>query len=357
MKPFALKKALALFFIWLPLSVIAQVGINTTDPESTAILDLKSNNKGLLMPRLTSTEISSIADPAAGLIVYCTDLKIFCYYDGTDWISLPAWGQKINFGDTGAKQDVSARVNENSNVAIGTFPDPAQSRLTVAGNVAVGDNIAAPAEGAYIKGQVKIGNAPDAGDVATLEVDGDINSQGKIKENGNDLLPRGAIIMWSGDVIPDGWALCDGNNGTPDLSGRFILGAGSRKQLTLNADGSTTEALATTPHSIRSSGGYDFVQLSVEQMPSHNHPGSIDQSGNHNHRLLYDTETGGGAMTYLQKDCSGYDGGGCESNDSSRNGVESDGNHTHTLHINNSGSGQSHANLPPYYVLAFIMKL
>lgn len=38
----------------------------------------------------------------------------------------------------------------------------------------------------------------------------------------------GIICLWSGAIvdIPDGWLLCDGNNGTPDLTDRFILGAG-----------------------------------------------------------------------------------------------------------------------------------
>jgi hypothetical protein len=41
------------------------------------------------------------------------------------------------------------------------------------------------------------------------------------------LLPQGVIVMWSGTIatIPDGWALCDGTNGTPDLRNRFIVGA------------------------------------------------------------------------------------------------------------------------------------
>lgn len=39
---------------------------------------------------------------------------------------------------------------------------------------------------------------------------------------------HGIICIWSGAVvdIPEGWALCDGNNGTPDLRGLFVLGAG-----------------------------------------------------------------------------------------------------------------------------------
>lgn len=39
-------------------------------------------------------------------------------------------------------------------------------------------------------------------------------------------LPAGVIVMWSGTLaaVPSGWALCDGNNGTPDLRDRFIKG-------------------------------------------------------------------------------------------------------------------------------------
>ena len=39
-------------------------------------------------------------------------------------------------------------------------------------------------------------------------------------------LPKGAVIMWHGEVndIPDGWAICNGENGTPDLRNRFIVG-------------------------------------------------------------------------------------------------------------------------------------
>src|SRR5574344_3148329 len=47
--------------------------------------------------------------------------------------------------------------------------------------------------------------------------------------SGGSGVPNGAIIMWSGTVatIPDGFSLCDGSNGTPDLRNRFVIGAGS----------------------------------------------------------------------------------------------------------------------------------
>lgn len=67
------------------------VGIGTTKPDQSAILDLSSTNKGLLMPRVTLQQRNSIQNPANGLIVYQTDmLSGFYYYDGKEWKSVGA---------------------------------------------------------------------------------------------------------------------------------------------------------------------------------------------------------------------------------------------------------------------------
>jgi hypothetical protein len=62
----------------------AQVGINedNSQPDATAILDVKSTTKGVLIPRMTSTQKAAITTPATGLIVYDNTISSFWYYNG-----------------------------------------------------------------------------------------------------------------------------------------------------------------------------------------------------------------------------------------------------------------------------------
>jgi len=92
------------------------VGIGTTKPDQSAILDLSSSNKGLLMPRLSLQQRTAIQNPANGLIVYQTDmLSGFYFYDGKEWKPLSSateqnsiandpndWTQNGNSVNTGA---------------------------------------------------------------------------------------------------------------------------------------------------------------------------------------------------------------------------------------------------------------
>jgi hypothetical protein len=65
----------------------AQVGIGTTNPNTSAALDITSTTKGFLPPRMTSAERSNIASPTAGLMVYQTDATAgLYYYNGSAWI-------------------------------------------------------------------------------------------------------------------------------------------------------------------------------------------------------------------------------------------------------------------------------
>ncbi|WP_340200455.1 cell wall anchor protein [Ascidiimonas sp. W6] len=65
--------------------VNAQVGIGTTTPDASAVLDITSSTQGLLAPRMTTTQRGAIVSPAKGLIVFDTDLDAFFYFDGASW--------------------------------------------------------------------------------------------------------------------------------------------------------------------------------------------------------------------------------------------------------------------------------
>jgi hypothetical protein len=86
------RNTLMLFFagviFFLQLGALAQqnVGIGTTTPNSSALLDLTATNKGLLIPRMTTAQRIAIVIPATGLLVYDTNFNQFWYFDGTQWV-------------------------------------------------------------------------------------------------------------------------------------------------------------------------------------------------------------------------------------------------------------------------------
>jgi hypothetical protein len=59
------------------------IGIGTTSPNASSILDITSTTKGVLFPRMTTGEINNITSPADGLTVYNTTLKVICFYDSS----------------------------------------------------------------------------------------------------------------------------------------------------------------------------------------------------------------------------------------------------------------------------------
>ena len=230
-----------------------------------------------------------------------------------------------------------------------------------------------------------------------------LNSSGKVPAAQLDItpvdsIPVGGIIMWSGSIatIPPGWWLCDGTVGTPDLRDRFLVGAGNT-------------------YSPGNTGGAASHTLTTAQLPSHAHAqgGSAVSNGSHTHSLTNGSAASNGAHTHTLSGDTGNntvangsmgiwgtagntsgtnylrtnnDSPGGASNPTSTVTVRmpahshplsgsaaSNGAHTHTLSGNtsdtgahthtlsgntaNAGSGSAHENRPPYYALAFIMKL
>jgi len=80
----------ALFFFHLN----AQVGIGTTSPDTSSILDISSTTKGVLMPRLTNVEKNAIVTPANGLVIFNTDNNQLEYNRGTS--GSPTWAPIAN---------------------------------------------------------------------------------------------------------------------------------------------------------------------------------------------------------------------------------------------------------------------
>lgn len=81
----------------LSMQLIAQTGIGTTSPSASAKLEIAASDKGLLIPRMTSTQKSAIANPATGLLVYQTDLAAgFYFWNGSAWTKLVVPTDNVN---------------------------------------------------------------------------------------------------------------------------------------------------------------------------------------------------------------------------------------------------------------------
>jgi len=82
-----LHKLVFVFILGVSLAGFSQRGMGTNTPDKSAVLELKSSNKGFLLPRMTEVQRDAIVSPAEGLLVFCTDCnsKGLYVYDGSSW--------------------------------------------------------------------------------------------------------------------------------------------------------------------------------------------------------------------------------------------------------------------------------
>ena len=151
--------------------------------------------------------------------------------------------------------------------------------------------------------------------------------------SGIEAFVTGMIILWSGaaNAIPTGFVLCDGNNSTPDLRNRFVVGAGDS-------------------YSVNNTGGNSSVTLSESQLPSHNHSAtsSVNDPGHHHEYI----------DQYVVIDA-GYRPWPANNNDCQQRNIDTTNATTGitvSTTIGNTGSGSAIENRPPYYALCYIMK-
>lgn len=152
-----------------------------------------------------------------------------------------------------------------------------------------------------------------------LNVSGDVSlyvdlSAGSF--SGFGAVPVGTIILWHGDEanIPDGWAVCDGQDGRPDLRGRFPVGAGGDK------------------YSVGATGGVASVELAMSQIPAHSHGIELYDTGNQQSQV-WSSHKNHGVWHGTANETSGASGG------------------------NSAGGTEAHENRPPFMALHYIIRV
>jgi len=103
-----------LFLLVFASPSFAQVGINTDNsaPDASAILDIKSTTKGMLVPRMTTGQRTAISSPATGLLVFDTEIGSFWFYNGTTWEDLGDVETSDHIADADA--DTKIQVEESA---------------------------------------------------------------------------------------------------------------------------------------------------------------------------------------------------------------------------------------------------
>lgn len=244
-------------------------------------------------------------------------------YDGDIWV--PEASEKLT-------TDLLFLDRDNGRFGFGTtFP---RATVDVRGNIEVSGS-ATIGRDLKVRGGVTVGG--------NVVVDGSIDvisqSLNPFTINGNKLIPLGTIVMWTSMDVPPGWALCDGNHNTPDLRGRFVIGY-NPTPVTVPNGGIIDYNPLGLPYNVpefplNSYSGENLHKLTVAEMPRHEHAIPYRGSGNN---FSANNNNGGSSNIRQFPDASQI----------------SDGTGDITSGV---GEDESHNNMPPYYVLAFIMKV
>lgn len=207
---------------------------------------------------------------------------------------------------------VISPVNHLNTLSLGTTPSPVVTEVSA--QTLLNKTLEAANLGANTFATTQSLGDNSTKIATTAYVDANINASG---------LPTGVILMWSGSIatIPAGFAFCDGTNGTPDLRDRFIVGTGLSYGVA--ATGGSADAVVV-----------EHTHVATVTDPGHRHTISPNSNWSQQDgiRSSWTPQLGGSSNTSTVK-----------------TGVT----------VKNSFEGESgeNKNLPPYYALAYIMKL
>ena len=195
--------------------------------------------------------------------------------------------------------------------------------MTAGGNVNIGANL-------VVSGTTQLVGVATAPTAPAGTANNPVATTAFVITNG---VPSGCILLWSGSIIsiPGGWYLCDGNNGTPDLTDKFIVGAGSTYNVA-DIGGSANAVVVSHSH----------TASSVVTDPGHAHSTTFNQTSKSNNATPYILSN-----PFIGENLNGSV---AISTTSQITGV------TVATSISTVGVSGTNANLPPYYALAYIMK-
>lgn len=174
----------------------------------------------------------------------------------------------------------------------------------------------------------------------------------------NTACVAGMVMLWSGSIatIPTGWQLCNGTNDAPDLRDKFVIGAGNLYNPDATGGASTINLLHSHTVDAHSHGG-----------ATGSTGGSTDSQGSHDH--LFSGTTAGDGDTNSRKEGTGSNTCSEENHNHAFSGTTGNGGyHSHSVNSHshdiattspdtNSQLSSSQSIMPPYYALAYIIKL
>lgn len=227
---------------------------------------------------------------------------------------------------------------------------------------------ASPAGVVATKGDLYIGTGALSGDRLAVGADGKMlearaaagSTQHQWVNSG--LAPVGAILIWSGAVaaIPANWQICDGTGGTPDLRDRFIVGSGSTYATGATGGAATANLEHSHTLTVGSGGAHTHTQPNT----------STD--GTHTHTATGNTGTTGNIGSWERALSGSFRAKSDHVHSIDAATLATDGSHAHTNPSTDSGGAHAHALAdstttlglsaaqdirPPYYALAFIMRM
>ena len=177
-----------------------------------------------------------------------------------------------------------------------------------------------------------------------------------------NLFPKGSIVIYNDITAPNGWVICDGNNGTPDLRGRFVrmwnnnntnFNQTNNTESNFKGQSKIDSSCKLLNHNINTVGGTDLYKITdTKYIPKHNH--TITSVPAHSHDIFIQLYNG--SFKSSSGDGKPFVRGGQGRTLTEFITFNKEPNHTHTISSIGSNDPKYITNQPPYFTLTYIMK-